>query len=161
MTPDDSKENEDEPVVDAADLVDTSDEEALISLLQSGTGVAAPGASDTGGKPPLVQAVVQGVAERNQVLIGLSHVDDPELRTSITLPPDDALRLAERIFNATLELPHPPKQGSLRRFLNGVLQKVEAIPAVAKTKTAAAAKKPKKAGATKKSKKAAAKSKKK
>ncbi len=134
MTPDDSKENEDEPVVDVADLVDTSDEEAVISLLQSGAGAAAPGASDTGGKPPLVQAVVQSVAERNQVLIGLSHVDDPELRTSITLPPDDALRLAERIFNATLELPRPPKQAALRQFLNGVLQKVEAISAVAKSK---------------------------
>lgn len=134
MAQDDSKEDKDEPVVDAADLVDTGDEEAVISLLQSGAGAAASQASDTGGKPPLVQAVVRCVAERNQVLIGLSHVDDPELRTSITLPPDDALRLAERIFDATLELPRPPKQGALRRFLNGVLQKVEAISAVAKSK---------------------------
>lgn len=134
MAQDDSKEDKDEPVVDAADLVDTGDEEALIALLQSGTGAAAAQASDTGGKPPLVQAVVRCVAERNQVLVGLSHVDDPELRTSITLPPDDALRLAERIFDATLELPRPPKQGELRRFLNGVLQKVEAISAVAKSK---------------------------
>lgn len=136
MTPDDPKEDENEPVVDAADLVDTGDEEAVISLLQSGPGAAAPEASDTGGKPPLVQAVVRSVAERNQVLVGLSHVDDPELRTSITLPPDDALRLAERIFDATLALPRPPKQDALRRFLNGVLKKVEATPAAAKSKKA-------------------------
>lgn len=156
MTPDDPKEDEDEPVVDTADLIDTGDEEAVISLLQSGVGMASPQASDRGGKPPLVQAVVQSIAERNQVLVGLSHVDNPELRTSITLPPDDALRLAKRIFDATLELPHPPKQGALRQFLNGVLQKVEAIPAATKNKTAATRAKSKKTATRAKSKKATA-----
>ena len=156
---DDPQDDGDESVVDTADLVDTGDEEAMISLLRSGDGAAVRRPSNTGGKPPLVQAVVRSVAERNQVLVGLSHVDDPELRTSITLPPDDALRLAERIFDATLELPHPPKQGMLRRFLNRVLQKVEATTTGAKSKKATGAKSKKATGA--KSKKAtAAKSKK-
>lgn len=132
--PIDPNDDKDEPLIDAVDLIDVDDEEAMISLLQSGAGAAAPEASNTGGKAPLVQVEVRRVAERNQVLVGLSHVNDPEMRTSITLPPDDALRLAERIFNAALELPRPPKRGALRRFLNGVLQKVKATTAAAESK---------------------------
>jgi len=122
-------ENKDEPPLSAEELTDSGaeDEEAMIALLKatSGGGPRPSGQAAAIGKDTRVQAIVRDIAGKNQVLLGLVTVGNPEARTSITLPPEDALRMAEKIFQAALKLPQPPKPDTLRAFLSGMLQAVQ------------------------------------
>lgn len=129
----------------------SEDEEAMIALLKA-TSTGGPGKSSPAAAfveeakiqaDAKIQAIVQEIAEKNRVLVGLVTVGNPEARTSITLAPEDALRMAERIFQAALKLPQPPKPDALRAFLGGIAQAVQEIPKATVTEAKPKTKKPK------------------
>lgn len=125
-----AKKPQDPPKAFANGLVDeeSGDEDALVSLMEAGNNAA----QNDFGKPAsgpagedAVRAIVKSLTDRNLVLLGLVNIGNPENRTSITLSPENTVRMAEKLLAEALNLPEPPDRETVTSALARLLKLVE------------------------------------